>query len=140
MIKNYTPELPDELKQNALVSLGDFSYNCEICRNSENVTVTVLDTNAKGMVMMYNGNNLSFVYEDYSYSVNAENLEKTNVAIVIYQVFEALLCDDTVSKKIENGYQYRGKIDLGEFVLIQNDDNTFKSITVIGPQMKIIFE
>lgn len=140
MIKNYTPELPDELKQNALVSLGDFSYNCEICRNSENVTVTVLDTNAKGMVMMYNGNDLSFVYEDYSYSVNAENLEKTNVAIVIYQVFEALLCDDTASKKIENGYQYRGKIDIGEFVLIQNDDNTFKSITVIGPQMKIIFE
>lgn len=140
MIKNYTPELPDELKQNASVSLGDFSYNCEICRNSENVTVTVLDTNAKGMVMMYNGNDLSFVYEDYSYSVNAENLEKTNVAIVIYQVFEALLCNDTASKKIENGYQYRGEIDLGEFVLIQNDDNTFKSITVIGPQMKIIFE
>lgn len=140
MIKNYTPELPDELQQNASVSLGDFSYNCEICRNSENVTVTVLDTNAKGMVMMYNGKDLSFVYEDYSYSVNAENLEKTNVAIVIYQVFEALICDDTVSKKIENGYQYRGKIDLGEFVLIQNDDNTFKSITVIGPQMKIIFE
>ena len=105
MIKNYTPELPDELKQNASVSLGDFSYNCEICRNSENVTVTVLDTNAKGMVMMYNGNDLNFVYEDYSYSVNAENLEKTNVAIVIYQVFEALLCDDTASKNADNSGQ-----------------------------------
>lgn len=140
MIKNYTPELPDELKQNASVSLGDFSYNCEICQNSENVTVTVLDTNAKGMIMMYNGKDLSFVYEDYSYSVNAENLEKTNVAIVIYQVFDALLRDDAVAKKIDGGYQYKGRIDLGEFVLIQNDDNTFKSITVIGPQMKIVFE
>ena len=140
-VKNYTPEIPATLNQSATVSSGDFSFQCEICKNQEGVKVTVLSTEAKGMVMMYNGESLDFVYENYSHTVNAQKFERDNIAIVVYEVLQYInTAEQQEIKKIDGGYQYNGKISAGDFILIQNDDNTFNSIAIPSADFKITFE
>lgn len=130
-VKNYTPELPAAFTCDAVVSSGDFSFDCEICKTDEDVSVLVLSTSAKSMKMTCSGKELNFIYDDYSYTVNTLNFEKTNAAIVVYQVFDYLNTTEQISvKKIDGGYKYEGKISAGDFILIQNDDNSLKEITM----------
>ena len=49
--KQYTPDVTADFEQSAVVTAGDFSYHCKICRTDGTVTVTVGDTAARGMVM-----------------------------------------------------------------------------------------
>lgn len=99
-VKNYTPELPSAFTQKATVTSGDFSFECEICRNSDDVRVTVMSTQAKGMVMTYDGEQLEFVYGGYAHSVNGDGFERVNTAVVIYETMEYLETQpQTESKK-----------------------------------------
>ncbi|MCM1115703.1 MAG: hypothetical protein NC397_09425 [Clostridium sp.] len=139
-VKEYTPEIPNELRVNALVTSGDFSFNCEICKNDDFVRATVLDTAAKDMVMTFDGADLTFVYADYDFSVDGSSFEKSNIAIVIYQLFEALNSDEIIAKKIDGGYQYKGKIDIGDLTLIQDEDNTFKVFSVPAADYTVEFD
>lgn len=140
-VKDYTPELPLTFTKTAVVTQGDFSFDCEICKNSERVTVTVLSTNASGMVMSYDGHNLDFVYDDFAHTINAENFEKTNIAVVVYQVFDYLENNEQIDvKKIEGGYKYEGRISTGDFILILNDDNTIDRITLKASAYSIDFD
>lgn len=140
-IKNYTPEIPVTFTDNVTVVSGDFSYQCEICKNETGVTVTVLSTKAQGLVMTYDGKNLNFNYDDFSYAVDGTNFEKSNPAIVIYEVFYYINTSETLkAKKIEGGYRYEGNISFGDFILTQNDDNTFKSLVFRGIDYVIEFE
>ena len=43
------------------------------------------------------------------------------------------------ARKIDGGFKYEGKISLGDFVLIQNEDNSFDSLTVKSADYKIQF-
>lgn len=139
-VKNYTPEIPVTLEQNVRVISGDFSYDCKICKTEENVTVTVSSTAAEGMIMSYDGKNLSFSYADFSYDINGKNFEKRNPAIVIYEVFDYInTAEQLNAKKIDGGYKYEGKISLGDFILIQNDDNSFSDLTMRNTDYKIEF-
>jgi len=140
-IKNYTPEIPVSFKNNVTVNSGDFSYQCEICKTEKTVTVSVLSTKAKGLKMTYDGKNLNFNYNDFSYDLDGSNFEKTNPAIVVYEVFDYINTAEAVNaKKIEGGFRYDGKVSLGDFILIQNDDNTFESLTFRGLDFAIDFE
>lgn len=127
-IKAYTPEVPTEFKQNALVTSGDFSFECEICRNLTETVVTVTSTNAAGLTMTYDGSEICFSYGDYSYNINADNFEKSNTAEVVYEVIEELASGRVTGRKIDGGYKYEGSVDFGQFVLVQNDDNSLASI------------
>lgn len=102
--------------------------------------VTVESSSAAGMIMSCNGTNLIFNYSDYEYSYDADKFASTNSAIIIYEVFEAIKSEDTRISKIDNGYKYYGKIPIGDFELIQNDDNTLNSLTIKSADISIIFK
>lgn len=139
--KNYTPELPLTFEQKATVTSGDFSFDCEICKTDEKVRVTVLSTNASGMVMTCDGEKLGFVFGDYAHSVNCAQFERSNTAVVIYETVRYLTETENIeAEKTESGYRYNGKISLGDFVLTQNDDNTLGTLTVRSADYKIEFK
>lgn len=139
-VKTYTPEIPYTFNQNVKVISGDFSYDCRICKTEKDVAVTVDSTSAKGMIMTYDGNKLAFSFADYSYEIDGRNFEKRNPAIVIYEVFEYLNSVQQLdAKKIDNGFKYEGKISLGDFILIQNEDNSIKSIAIRNTEYRIDF-
>lgn len=139
-VKNYTPEIPVTFDQNVIVTLGDFSYDCKICKTEKNVSVTVDSTAAKGLIMTYDGKNLNFSFADFAYDINGTNFEKRNPAIVIYEVFDYINSTEQLNaKKIDGGFKYEGKISLGDFILIQNEDNSLKDLTFRNMDYKIEF-
>lgn len=119
---------------------GDFIFECEICKTEDKVITAVSNTAASGMVMTYDGAGLNFNYGEYTYDIDGEGFERSNISIVIYEVFDSLssLPQPNV-KKIENGYQYYGKTSLGDFVLIQNDNNVLRSLTIKSANLEIEF-
>lgn len=131
-IKNYTPEIPVTFDENVKVVSGDYSYTCKIRKfESNEVQAEITSTSAKGLVMQYDGSTLDFTYADYSYSLEADNFERKNPAIVVYEVFECITSPDgTKAVKTENGYKYDGKISSGNFTLYLRDDNSVSLITV----------
>lgn len=139
-IKEYTPEIPFTFTQRAKVMSGDFSFECEICKTESQVITTVSSTSAKGMVMTYDGEILNFNYGNYSYDIDGAGFERSNVSIVVYEVFDNLLSlSQPDVKRIEDGYQYYGKTSLGDFVLLQNEDNTLRSLTIKSANLQIDF-
>ncbi len=139
-IKEYTPVIPISFTNDVEVYTGDFSFSCEICKTEQSVTALVTNTNAKGMSMTYDGANLSFTYNDFSYDLDGSKFEKNNIAIVIFEVFDYInKTEDLNAKKLDEGYRYDGKISIGNFTLIQNDDNSFRSIEIKECDYKIIF-
>lgn len=139
-VKEYTPEIPDAFIQKAKVMSGDFTFECEICKTEGEVITTVTSTSAAGMVMTYDGEILNFNYGEYAYDIDGKGFERSNISIVVYEVFDSLISLSQPNvKKIEGGYQYYGKTTLGDFVLVQNDDNTLKSITIKSANLQIDF-
>ena len=140
MAKINTPEIPQSFNQNAVVTSGDFSFECEICKNEESVSVTDKNTNALGLVMTYDGENVNFKYNDYSQNILGENFEKGNTAIIVYDVMNALCDENTKKHIIDGGVKYEGKTNFGEFILVQNDNSTLKSLAFKNSDYKIAFK
>lgn len=137
--KTITPELPMSFNQRANVSSGDFSYSCEICKNEKSVSVKVTSTNAQGMVMTYDGSNMVFNYHDMVGETAGDSLPQNNIAIVIYEAYTGLLNDKTAPGKIDAGYKYQGKISLGDFILITDNDMRLKSFSMKSMDLKVEF-
>ncbi|MCH5314876.1 MAG: hypothetical protein J1E81_03100 [Eubacterium sp.] len=136
-----TPVLPTAFNQRARVSIGDFSYQCEICKNEKGIIFTVLSTNAQGMVMTYDGSNMNFNFSDIIGDVPASSLPKTNVPIVLFEALSDLYEQDNLKPSAVNeGYRYQGKTSLGNFVLITDGSSRLKQFTLNGIDMKIEFE
>lgn len=89
--------------------------------------------------MTYNGSELGFVYEAYSHSVDGNNFEPSNTAIIVYEIFDSIESGEAIGRKIDGGYQYDGKITIGDFSMIQNDDNSLKSMSVRSAGITIEF-
>ncbi len=134
-----SPKVPSTFNQNAVVTLGDFSFECEICKDESSVSTKINNTNALGLVMTYDGNNVNFSYNDFSYDINGENFEKANVSIIIYDVINALENEDTQKHIIDNGVKYEGKTSFGSFVLIQNNNGTLKSLSFKDSEFRVEF-
>ncbi|MGN1420131.1 MAG: hypothetical protein ACI4XC_01295 [Eubacterium sp.] len=140
-VKDYTPEIPVSFEQNAEVTVGDFTYTCRICKIEEEVVVSVTSTSAENMIMRYNGQNLTFLYEDFSYDIDGSNFERENIAIVIYEAFDYITNTQELNvRKIDSGFKYEGKISCGDFILIQNDDNSFDSLTLRNGELSVKFK
>lgn len=83
---------------------------------------------------------MNFYYGDYSYDIDGSGFERSNISIVIYEAFDSLASlSQPNAKKIENGYQYYGKASLGDFVLIQNENNTLRSLSIKSANLEIEF-
>ena len=76
--KQYTPDVTADFEQSAVVTAGDFSYHCKICRTDGTVTVTVGDTAARGMVMTCAGTMVRYRFDGMEYEARAQDLENTN--------------------------------------------------------------
>jgi hypothetical protein len=129
--KIYTPVVNTEFELNAVYQTGDFSYNCEIVKSNNVVSITPTSTNAAGMVITYDGQVVTFNRNDMVKTLSAGEIVKTNPAVVIYDVFNYIDTTENLDvQKIGDQYQYTGKISLGDFVLIQNSDNSIESIEI----------
>ncbi len=139
-VKNYTPEIAD-FSQKASVSTGEFSYSCEIVRNSEGVTVTATSTNASGLSVFYNGDTAVFRYSDMEYTLPAQRLNAANPAKAVYEVFESIASGKAPdASKTADGFRYDGKTSLGSFTLLQFDDYSYKSIIFKDAGISILFD
>ena len=105
-IKINTHEIPQSYNQNAVVTSGDFSFECEICKNEEIVSVKVKNTNALGLIMIYDGKNVNFKYDKYSKKISGEYFEKENTAIIMYLLLTALENEETQKHIIDGGVKY----------------------------------
>lgn len=140
-IEAETPVLPTAFNQRAKVSTGDFSYQCEICKNEGKLSLTVLSTNAQGLVMTYDGSNMNFNFSDIIGDVPSDSLPKTNAVTVLYEALECLAeQENLMPSAVNEGYRYQGKIRLGDFVLITDGGTRLKSFTLNSINMKIEFE
>ena len=119
--------------------MGDFNYNGIFCKTGSTSAVTVIDTNAKGLEMVYDGSELTMCYGDYAQAFIGEDFEKSNPAIVLWQVFEEMNNGNIQSSKTETGYRYDGKIPLGDFTLTQNDDETLNTLIVKTADLTVVF-
>ncbi len=135
-----TPKMPSTFKQNAVVTLGDFSFECEICKDESSVSTKVNNTNALGLVMTYDGDNINFKYNDFLYDFDASNFEKANTSIIVYNVLGELDSEETQKHIIDGGVKYEGKTDFGSFILTQNDNGTLKSLAFKDNDFKIDFK
>lgn len=129
-IKSYTPELPTSFSQAAVVSSGDFSFECEICTDLSNTQVKVLSTEAQGLCYSYDGSSLSFGYGDFSHSVDEISSFQSNTAVIIYDLCQQLsLQNEQGVSRIDDGFKYEGKTDFGNYILIQNENGTLRSLS-----------
>ena len=139
-VKEYTPRIPDLYKCNITVYSGDFYYDGEFCKNYSLISVTVTSTRASGLEMIFDGKTLTMNYGGYDYQLDGTNFEKTNSAILLYQAFSCLENGETQNEKTDDGYAYTGITDLGDFILFQHDDETFKSLKMKNIDYEIIFK
>ena len=138
--KTYTPVIDTVFTVNAVYKTGDFSYNCRIDKTDSSICVTPTSTNAKGLLITYDGKNVSYAKDDMKKTFSADTLDKTNPAIVLYDIFSYIENTENLDvKKREDGFEYKGKIDAGEFSLVQKADNSLKSITIQSADISVVF-
>ena len=95
------------------------------------VNISLTDTNSSNTYAYYR---LKVITK------NPENFEKENAAIIIYDVISALSNDNTKLHIIDGGVKYEGKTNFGEFILVQNDNSTLKSLAFKNSDFKIVFK
>lgn len=139
--KQYTPDVTSDFVQKAVVTTGDFSYQCKISRIGGAVTVEVNSTSAKGLTMTCDGKTVRYSYADMEYEAQIGDLEPTNPAIAVFRVFDCLQNTQSVSaKKTDNGYKYEGTVPAGKFILYQAEDNSYDSLHFLNTDILIEFE
>ncbi len=136
-IQNYTPELVD-FNQNAAYTSGDFFCNCNITLDENTVTVSATSTNAKGLTICYDGAEVKYTYGDMSYVIEPEK-NTANPAVIIYDAFQSLKSADSNASRTEDGFEYKGSTSIGNFVLLQYDDNSYKSLYFTDADIKFEF-
>lgn len=137
-VKSCTPIIEPSFNYDVKYIMGDFCFNCNVTKNNDTVTVFVKDTNASGLQITYDGQNLEFKKNELSYKISSENIERTNPAIIFSDIFNYIVKNvDTCVKKAENGYVYTGNICIGQFNVYQNFDNEIYLITVPDANIKI---
>ncbi len=139
--KTYTPVLESNYDLKAVYKTGDFSYSCRIVKKDNFVSVTPLSTNAKGMVITFDGARVTFIRGSMKKEFARDEIDSTNPAVVIYEVFSSLENAPEQEVKLKSSaFQYVGTTSVGTFTLIQNKSNSLKSISIPDAQIEIAFE
>lgn len=137
----YSPVISADFSLDAVYEAGDFSYSCVIERTGGSVSVRATDTYAKGMTITCDGKNVDFSYDDMEKTLAVSDINPTNPCVVLYHVFDDVCSDQGCSAvKIDGGYQYTGSTPVGEYTLIQNEDNTLSVIVVPDAGVRVTFK
>lgn len=138
--KIYTPVINQQFDLNAVYKTGDFSYNCRIVKDDKKLSVTALSSYAKGTTISFDGKTVTYEMKDMKKDIDASVVDKTNPAIVLYEVFKSLENADTNhAVKDKNTFCYTGKTSVGDFVFIQNTDNSFNSLEIKEADISVKF-
>jgi len=139
--QNYSPVLTTVFESDAVVKTGDFSFNCKICRKKDaSVSVTVKSTEANGMIMQCVKNDFIVKSNDISETMDINNINKNNSCIALYNAFMYIEgAENLNAKKVDGGYKYYGKTDLGPFVIFQNSNQKLVSIIFETANLEINF-
>ncbi|MFR5875725.1 MAG: lipoprotein [Eubacterium sp.] len=138
--KIYTPVINTEFELNAVYHTGDFSYNCLIVKDESSLSITPTTTNAAGMSITYNGADVTFNKDGMKKTISADKINNTNPAIVLYEVFNYIETTEDLSvERVDDSFQYTGKTSLGNFILVQNKDNSFDYIEFPNADISIVF-
>ena len=126
--QNYSPVLTTVFESDAVVKTGDFSFNCKICRKKDaSVSVTVK-------------NDFIVKSNDISETMDINNINKNNSCIALYNAFMYIEgAENLNAKKVDGGYKYYGKTDLGPFVIFQNSNQKLVSIIFETANLEINF-
>lgn len=139
-VKQYTPDVTADFEQSAVVTAGDFSYHCKVCRKDGSLQVTVGDTAAKGMVMTCAGDLVRYQFDGMEYEAAAKDLAHTNPAIALHDVFSVLQQSSVQAQKTQDGFKYQGTVPAGKFVLYQNEDGSYSSLHFLNRSILIEFD
>lgn len=139
--QKYSPVLTTVFESDAVVKTGDFSFNCKICRKKDaSVSVTVKSTEANGMIMQCVKNDFIVKSNDISETMDINNINKNNSCIALYNAFMYIEgAENLNAKKVDGGYKYYGKTDLGPFVIFQNSNQKLVSIIFETANLEINF-
>lgn len=102
----------------ASVVWNDFSYECSVVYNANDITVTARSTSADGLVLSYNGKTVSLAYEDINLTQSNKNFDPSNPAVALFDVFQFVNnSQDAQPQTIKDGYLINGETSLGAFTL-----------------------
>lgn len=135
--RTYTPVIDTELNLDAVYMTGDFSYFCKIHIVDGTVSITPTTTYASGMTITYDGKNAVFNRGKLSKSVDANSVDLTNPARLLYETFNYI--DTSNYKCVGNTYQYTGKTSAGNFVLEQSCDGSLVSLKIPDANITVQF-
>lgn len=138
--RTFTPVINTDFNLNAVYKAGDFSYSCKISSSGDIVTIQPTSTKAVDLIIKCDGKKVYFNKDNFSKSFDFGEIDNTNPAKLIYGVFDCLKNEENYEvKRVNDCFQYVGKAPVGNFVLIQNDDNTLKSLTIADANITINF-
>lgn len=135
--RNFTPVLTTDFSRNAVCKIGDFSFDCKITKIEKCISLEVLSTRAKGLTVTYSNGEITFSKGNITKTFKADNIDSTNPTKILYSVFDNL--EELEVKRVENHFEYVGKTAIGEFKIVQNKDNSIKSISVPSADLTIEF-
>lgn len=133
-----TPVINEDLKLSAIYKTGDFSFSCEIEKKGNEIKFTPTSTKAKGLIITCNGKELIFKRKNFSKSFKVDEIDKTNPALILYQVFSSL--ESAEVNLIDDKFCYKGNCSLGKYILKQNKDNSFHSLEIPMAEISIMFD
>jgi len=137
-MRNYTPVINEDYKLSAIYKTGDFSFSCDIEKKGETVFVTPTSTRAKGLVISCNGKEVTFKRNKLIKTFDIYELDKTNPAIIFYQVFASL--PDAEVHLIDGVFTYTGNCSLGKYILKQSKKNELLSLEIPQSDIYITFQ
>ena len=94
---------------NAIYTTGDFSFDCSIKWKNSVAFITVNSTNARGLTISCDGKTVTFSKDSMIKKMPTDSIDKTNPALLLYEVFTAL----------ENG---KSRTSLGAFDITYSED------------------
>ncbi len=130
----------EEFSRNVNISMGDLSYDCLVDYIDGNVTVTAQSSSASGLIMAYNGSELSFEYEDMSLSYPGRNTDIINPAVLVYEVIVAVNSDQVTAVPFENGMKASGQVTYGFFTAAFDKNYTISEIELKNANIYIKFK
>lgn len=138
--KSITPVIKADFTLNAVYKTGDFSYDCVIAKKDGVLSVSPTSTRASGMFITYDGKKVTFDRRSMTYSFDKTEIDPTNPALLLYEVFSSVESTDVNTvKMVENEFVYSGKTSVGDYVFVQNIDNSYKSIDIADADINITF-
>ena len=132
-----SPALKTSFSQNAVVESGDFSYNAEIKFDNNTVYITPTSSNAAGLTVSGDGQNVNFSFRDMSDSCEYSSVSDYNTAKILYCVF----CNtyNAQVKRAGDNTLFLGKTDVGNYELSLDKNMNLLSLSVPDASLKIKF-